>query len=69
MGRRGETRGALLLPAMVSAAGLVIFTIFAIALAPKTWIMIGAVLVLIATIIGGVAWILPILDDEDEDQP
>jgi len=67
---RSELRGGELLPAMIFAATIVMVAILAVALHQYWWVVAIAVAVEIAVIVGGVFWILTVLEaGEKPDEP
>ena len=64
--KRPELRGSLIGLAMLVAAAIVFGGIVAIVLVQETWVVVAAVVLEIAVIIGGVIWVMPILADREE---
>lgn len=67
---RSELRGGEMLPSMIFAATIVIVAIMAVVLHQYWWVVGIAVAVEIAVILGGVLWVLPVLEaGELPDEP
>lgn len=64
--RRPELRGSTIGLAMLAAAAIVFGGIVAVVFVQEVWVVAAAVVLEIAVILGGVAWILPILADREE---